>query len=93
MIDIVDNAVYSKEHTAKSLEKFVCSNKDLQNALVLISRTHPEKFKEILAKTLNPYGIYEFRLYKDGKIENVVIDDYVPVFNKVPMFTGPVREK
>lgn len=40
---------------------------------------------------MSEYGVYEFRLYKDGKIENIVIDDYVPIFNKMPMFTGPAR--
>ena len=32
-------------------------------------------------------------LFKDGVIENVIIDDYVPAFKGMPLFLGPVYEK
>jgi len=32
-----------------------------------------------------------FRLFRDGYIRNVLVDDYVPVLKGLPMFVGPVR--
>jgi hypothetical protein len=59
-----------------------------------MSRTHPRKFKELLSKDVNFSGLYEFKLYKKGIIENVMIDDYVPVVNGVhPLMVGPAVER
>lgn len=56
-------------------------------------RTHPHKLKYFLTKDYSPIGLYEFKFYRNGIIENVIIDDFVPTFNKRPLFTGAVRDK
>lgn len=56
-------------------------------------RTHPTKFKELLANDCNNQGIYQFKLYNKGVIENVIIDDYVPVINKIPLMVGPIADR
>jgi hypothetical protein len=33
-----------------------------------------------------------FRLFKDGIIHNVIIDDYVPSFKGFHIFTGPAND-
>ena len=32
-----------------------------------------------------------FRLFRDGYIQNVVVDDYIPTHQGMPIFVGPVR--
>ena len=32
-----------------------------------------------------------FRLFNRGLIENVVIDDYIPAADNMPIFVGPIR--
>ena len=50
--DFVNNAVYSHEHSAKSLQEFKCGNKALQNALGMIARVKPQKFIDLLTRDL-----------------------------------------
>lgn len=48
----------------------------------------------MLAHDCNDKGLYEFKLYNKGIIENVIIDDYVPVVNGVhPLMVGPVVDR
>ena len=51
------------------------------------------KLKQILTKEYSESGLYDFKLYRNGMIENIVIDDFVPTYNKRPLFTGAVRDK
>ena len=90
--DLVENAVYSHEKNIDALQKFKCRNKPLQNALVLMARVHPQKFISLLTKHLIEEGIYEFKFYKNGIIEYVVVDDYVPTYKNMPLFVGPANE-
>jgi hypothetical protein len=38
-------------------------------------------------RTLNPYGVYEFRFYKNSEWITVIIDDYIPLKNGKPLFS------
>lgn len=57
-------------------------------------RTHPSKFKELLAhETSTSKGIYEYKLYYKGIIRSVIIDDFIPMANeKIPFMSKPVAE-
>jgi hypothetical protein len=33
-----------------------------------------------------------FRLFRNGYIRNIVVDDYIPVHQGQPIFVGPVRQ-
>lgn len=33
-----------------------------------------------------------WRLFRDGYIRNVVIDDYIPTHEGFPLFVGPARD-
>lgn len=48
----------------------------------------PERLKNIFANAaINPSGIYRFLLRNNGRIEEIIIDDYVPVDeNGEPIF-------
>lgn len=53
VIDLVENAVYSKEQNRNTLENIKLNRLAFEKALVLIARTSPTLYKELLSKTLN----------------------------------------
>lgn len=59
--EVVENAVYSKEMNNKTLEKVQLNRPEFEKALVLIARSSPSMFQELLSKSLNPEGLYEFK--------------------------------
>ena len=58
-----------------------------------MQKTHMHKLKQLLTKEYSQSGLYEFKLYRNGIIENIIIDDFVPTYNKRPLFTGAIRDK
>lgn len=92
--DFIKFSIYSSKQTFENFERISLSNKKLKEALLFMYRTHPLKFKELLARDCNSSGIYDFRLYHKGVIETVVIDDYVPVVSgTLPLMVGPVADR
>jgi hypothetical protein len=92
--ELVGKAVYSLPlhqdvRDNQFLSEFKSNNKALQTCLTLISRTHPKKLQRIRSHKINEKGLYQFKLFKNGIIHNVVIDDYVPAFRGLHVFTGP----
>ena len=58
---LVENAVYSKEQNIEYIDCMKLNRPALEKALILIARTAPELFKELVTKTMNAEGIYEFK--------------------------------
>lgn len=58
-----------------------------------MQKTHIHKLKQLLTKEFSEFGLYEFKLYKNGIIENIIIDDFIPTYKKRPFFTSAVRDK
>lgn len=83
--------IYATAETFNNFDRLALNNKVLKEALLFIKRTHPIKFKQILAQDIESKGIYEFKLYHKGCVENIIIDDYLPVVGNSPFACGPIN--
>jgi hypothetical protein len=88
---LVKDPIYISELTLKEWNKFRCSNKSLQSALYVLRKHNPEVFQSLLRKSLIVEGIYEFRMMVRGILTNVIIDDYIPSSDRMPINAKPYR--
>ncbi len=57
-------------------------------ALSVVATRADLLLKCIPQTTLNQWGVYEFRFYKNGKWVSVLIDDYIPLHKGRPVFSS-----
>lgn len=91
--ELVKDPIYISTQTLEEWKKFRCSNKSLQSALYLLRKHDPELFRELLTKTLTLEGAYEFRMMVRGVLTNVIIDDYLPASDNMPINAKPYRTR
>lgn len=89
--DLVLNPIYISSATMEDWKKFRCSNKSLQSALYLLRKHSPHTFRELMSKQLLKEGIYEFRMMNKGVLTNVIIDDFIPAIDGMPVHAKPYR--
>jgi hypothetical protein len=90
--EIVQNAAYINKEAgpADGVASNHSYNTGYQAAVAAIAE-RPGRLKTLFnAPAINPSGIYTFLLRHNGRIEEVIVDDYVPVDEKGdPIFAKP----
>ena len=86
---LIEDPVYYSSESLASLTRFQCSNKALEMAICILADCQPNLLKNHMLHTLNFEGVYQYCFLKDGVIRNVIIDDYIPCYEKKPVFCNP----
>jgi hypothetical protein len=88
---LVPKSVFVNKFSVEDAIQGSISNCYLISSIAAVAKDYPHMFDKIfVSNKINPYGIYMARLYAEGIVVEVVVDDYVPVSTSMkPYYAKP----